>query len=458
MQSEYRILDDKRGELSVSFTEQEFQAAMQSVYRENARHFDVPGFRKGKAPIGVALRMYGESTLYDDAIQELLDSALPGLVREHEIEAVASPELDVEEIGYRKGFTAKLFYTLPPDVELGEYKGITVYAEETEISDEALNARLEQVQKENARWIPVEGRPIEEGDRVNLDYEGFHNDVAFDGGSATGHNLDIGSDSFIPGFEDALIGLNIGDEKDIELTFPEEYHSEELAGEDVIFKVKINSVLEKELPEMDDDFAMDVSEFDTFDEYREDIKREMIEHQEEHRQSDLTEQMLEKIVDQAKIDVPEVMIEQEIDREIQQQDMQFRQYGMNFQQFIEMTGQSMDEIRNNLRANADRTIRTGLVLDKIREIEGIEPSQEEMDEELQSFSEQYGMTVENLKSQFADNEDTLYIDLKRRMTLDFLKEHRIELDEAPVEEEVKVDVSSEDSEKENNESEETDAE
>lgn len=451
MQSEYRILDEKQGELSVSFTEQEFQAAMQNAYRENARHFDVPGFRKGKAPIGVALRMYGESTLYDDAIQELLDTALPGLVREHEIEAVASPELNVEEIGYRKGFTAKLIYTLPPEVELGEYKGISVYAEKAEISDDALNARLEQVQKENARWIPVEDRSIETGDRVNLDYEGFHNDVAFDGGTATGHNLDIGSNSFIPGFEDALIGLNVGDEKDIELTFPEEYHSEDLAGEDVIFKVKVNSVLEKELPELDDDFAMDVSEFDTFEEYREDIKREMVEHQEEHRQSDLTEQMLQKIVDQAKIDVPEIMIEQEIDREIQQQDMQFRQYGMNFQQFVEMTGQSMDEIRKNLRANAERSIRTGLVLDKIREVEAIEPTQEDMDEELQNFSEQYGMTVDSLKSQFADNEDALYVDLKRRLTMDFLKEHRIELDEAPVDEEVNVEVPEEESEADDSE-------
>lgn len=451
MQSEYRILDEKQGELSVSFTEQEFQAAMQNAYRENARHFDVPGFRKGKAPIGVALRMYGESTLYDDAIQELLDTALPGLVREHEIEAVASPELNVEEIGYRKGFTAKLIYTLPPEVELGEYKGISVYAEKAEISDDALNARLEQVQKENARWIPVEDRSIETGDRVNLDYEGFHNDVAFDGGTATGHNLDIGSNSFIPGFEDALIGLNVGDEKDIELTFPEEYHSEDLAGEDVIFKVKVNSVLEKELPELNDDFAMDVSEFDTFEEYREDIKREMVEHQEEHRQSDLTEQMLQKIVDQAKIDVPEIMIEQEIDREIQQQDMQFRQYGMNFQQFVEMTGQSMDEIRKNLRANAERSIRTGLVLDKIREVEAIEPTQEDMDEELQNFSEQYGMTVDSLKSQFADNEDALYVDLKRRLTMDFLKEHRIELDEAPVDEEVNVEVPEEESEADDSE-------
>lgn len=451
MQSEYRILDEKQGELSVSFTEQEFQAAMQNAYRENARHFDVPGFRKGKAPIGVALRMYGESTLYDDAIQELLDTALPSLVREHEIEAVASPELNVEEIGYRKGFTAKLIYTLPPEVELGEYKGISVYAEKAEISDDALNARLEQVQKENARWIPVEDRSIETGDRVNLDYEGFHNDVAFDGGTATGHNLDIGSNSFIPGFEDALIGLNVGDEKDIELTFPEEYHSEDLAGEDVIFKVKVNSVLEKELPELDDDFAMDVSEFDTFEEYREDIKREMVEHQEEHRQSDLTEQMLQKIVDQAKIDVPEIMIEQEIDREIQQQDMQFRQYGMNFQQFVEMTGQSMDEIRKNLRANAERSIRTGLVLDKIREVEAIEPTQEDMDEELQNFSEQYGMTVDSLKSQFADNEDALYVDLKRRLTMDFLKEHRIELDEAPVDEEVNVEVPEEESEADDSE-------
>lgn len=451
MQSEYRILDEKQGELSVSFTEQEFQAAMQNAYRENARHFDVPGFRKGKAPIGVALRMYGESTLYDDAIQELLDTALPSLVREHEIEAVASPELNVGEIGYRKGFTAKLIYTLPPEVELGEYKGISVYAEKAEISDDALNARLEQVQKENARWIPVEDRSIETGDRVNLDYEGFHNDVAFDGGTATGHNLDIGSNSFIPGFEDALIGLNVGDEKDIELTFPEEYHSEDLAGEDVIFKVKVNSVLEKELPELDDDFAMDVSEFDTFEEYREDIKREMVEHQEEHRQSDLTEQMLQKIVDQAKIDVPEIMIEQEIDREIQQQDMQFRQYGMNFQQFVEMTGQSMDEIRKNLRANAERSIRTGLVLDKIREVEAIEPTQEDMDEELQNFSEQYGMTVDSLKSQFADNEDALYVDLKRRLTMDFLKEHRIELDEAPVDEEVNVEVPEEESEADDSE-------
>ncbi len=451
MQSEYRILDEKQGELSVSFTEQEFQAAMQNAYRENAGHFDVPGFRKGKAPIGVALRMYGESTLYDDAIQELLDTALPGLVREHEIEAVASPELNVEEIGYRKGFTAKLIYTLPPEVELGEYKGISVYAEKAEISDDALNARLEQVQKENARWIPVEDRSIETGDRVNLDYEGFHNDVAFDGGTATGHNLDIGSNSFIPGFEDALIGLNVGDEKDIELTFPEEYHSEDLAGEDVIFKVKVNSVLEKELPELDDDFAMDVSEFDTFEEYREDIKREMVEHQEEHRQSDLNEQMLQKIVDQAKIDVPEIMIEQEIDREIQQQDMQFRQYGMNFQQFVEMTGQSMDEIRKNLRANAERSIRTGLVLDKIREVEAIEPTQEDMDEELQNFSEQYGMTVDSLKSQFADNEDALYVDLKRRLTMDFLKEHRIELDEAPVDEEVNVEVPEEESEADDSE-------
>lgn len=451
MQSEYRILDEKQGELSVSFTEQEFQAAMQNAYREKARHFDVPGFRKGKAPIGVALRMYGESTLYDDAIQELLDTALPGLVREHEIEAVASPELNVEEIGYRKGFTAKLIYTLPPEVELGEYKGISVYAEKAEISDDALNARLEQVQKENARWIPVEDRSIETGDRVNLDYEGFHNDVAFDGGTATGHNLDIGSNSFIPGFEDALIGLNVGDEKDIELTFPEEYHSEDLAGEDVIFKVKVNSVLEKELPELNDDFAMDVSEFDTFEEYREDIKREMVEHQEEHRQSDLTEQMLQKIVDQAKIDVPEIMIEQEIDREIQQQDMQFRQYGMNFQQFVEMTGQSMDEIRKNLRANAERSIRTGLVLDKIREVEAIEPTQEDMDEELQNFSEQYGMTVDSLKSQFADNEDALYVDLKRRLTMDFLKEHRIELDEAPVDEEVNVEVPEEESEADDSE-------
>ena len=279
-------------------------------------------------------------------------------MKKHDVDLVAPPELEIDEIGYNKGLSATLLYTLTPDVELGEYKGIPVYFEDTEITDEDVDKRLKEIQESNGRWVPVEeGTAAEEGHRVTMDYVGYHDGEPFEGGSAEGQSLELGSHSFIPGFEEGLVGAHVGDHLDLELTFPEEYHAEDLAGEDVVFKVDVKGIAQKELPELDDDFAMDVSEFDTMDEYRESVREELQKDADEHRDMHLDDQLLKQVVDNATIDVPDVMIEQAIDEQIQQQDMQMRQYGMSFKQFVEMTGQTMDDIRKSFRDNAERTVR-----------------------------------------------------------------------------------------------------
>lgn len=397
----------------------EFEKGVEKDYRKNVGKINIQGFRKGKAPRKIIERYYGAEIFYEDAVNIVLPDAYDNAVKENNIFPVDQPEIDIKgeiEKGKDITFTAKV--TVKPEFELGEYKGVKAQKVTSRVLKKDIEAELEKKREMNSRMVPVEDRPIEKDDVANIDFEGFCDGVPFDGGKGEGFDLTIGSGQFIPGFEEQLIGKNIGDEVDVNVTFPEEYHAEELKGKPALFKVKINSIKVKELPELDDEFAKDVSEFDTLEDLKKDIKENLSKAGKENAAHKTEENVINAVCDATEIDIPDAMINSQIDKMLRDFDMNMRYQGLNLEQYLKYTGMTVDKMRAQFKDDAAKNVKTSLVLEKICEAEGIDASEDEINKEYESMAESNGMKIEDIKKYVS--EDDVKETIKARNTIKFL--------------------------------------
>ena len=386
-------------ELKLEFTieAKKFDEGMKKVYTKSAKYFNIPGFRKGKAPMAMVEKQYGTEIFYEDTFNEVVPEEYERELKENKIEAVSKPDIEVKQIGKGQDLIFTAVVQTKPEVKLGKYKGIELKKIEYNVTDADIEHELGHMADRNSRIVSVEDRPVESGDITVIDFEGFVNGKAFEGGKAENHELTIGSNTFIPGFEDQLIGMKTGEEKDINVTFPEEYFSEELKGKDAVFKIKLHEIKKKELPKIDDDFAKDTSEFDTLKELKDSIK-EKLEHENEHRAEHETEDAaIKAVVDSAEIDIPSGMIETELDNMIRDMETRMSYQGMKFEQYLQMIGKSMEDFRKENEEIAKSSVKTRLTLEAIVNAEKVEPKQEDVDSKLKEMSEMYGQKEEDLK-------------------------------------------------------------
>ena len=392
--------------LSVDVTPEAFADALQRSFKKNANQFMIPGFRKGKAPMGLVTKYYGEGVLYEDAIDFAANPAYAEAIKEHGLEPVAQPEIEITEIGREKGLKFTVSVTVKPEVALGEYLGVEAVKPEFPVEDKDVDDELKRIQERNSRMIPVEDRAIQDGDTANIDYEGSIDSVPFDGGKGASYDLKIGSKTFIPGFEEQLIGHNSGESLEIKVTFPESYGSEELAGKEAIFAVTINDVKTAELPELDDEFAKDVSEFETLEEYKESLRKKQEENAANRANGIYEENVIKAVADNAVIDLPHVMIDQEIERMVDEQRNQMRYQGLELEQYLSYMGQTLDTFTEQLHEPAENRVKTRLVLETIAKAENVTASDEEIEEEIEKMAKMYNMTVEDIKSRLPDMKDS----------------------------------------------------
>ena len=405
MSHTYEKISSNKAKLSFVIPAEQFDEAMQKAYLKNRSRINVPGFRKGKAPRALIERMYGEGVFYDDAMELLFPDAYEAAVKENDLKPVDRPEMtSVDQIGAGQDlkFTCEVF--VRPDVELGQYKGLEVEVTKQTVSEDDVNARIEQDRQKGARTIDVEDRPVEDGDTVNLDYAGSVDGVAFAGGTAQGQTLKIGSHQFIPGFEEQMVGMQIGEEKDLNVTFPEQYHSEELAGKATVFHVKVNSIQRTELPELDDDFAADVSDFNTFAEYKDSIVKELTERAEKNNEITIENALVEKAVDNATIDVPHAMIHEQLDYMMREMEMRMAYQGLRMEDFLKYTGQTREQLEHSYHGEAEKRVRIELTLEAIRKAEGIEPTEEEVKKQIEEQAKRMGREVEDFDKTLTDEQ------------------------------------------------------
>ena len=399
---------------------------MTKAYIKVRGQVNIPGFRKGKAPRKMIENMYGEGIFYDEAFELIFDEVYGPAVEENKVDVVDRPEIEIQQIGTGKNlqFTAEVFVV--PEVTLGEYKGIAVKKETTEVTDAQVDAKVEEERNKQATEVTVEDRAVIEGDTVNLDYSGSVDGVAFAGGTAEGQTLKIGSHTFIPGFEEQMVGMSIGEEKDLNVTFPEKYHSDELAGKAAVFHVKVNSITATELPALDDDFAKDISEFDTLDEYKADIRAKLEAQAAERDQNAFTNAVIEKVMENATVEIPNAMIERQIDSMMRDFEYRLMGQGLKLDDFMKYTGQDMKAFRENYRGQAEKSVKAHLVLTAIEKAEAFEPAAEAIDEQIAKFAPQTGKTVEELKATFSEQDMEYFkADAIRDMAVKFLADNAV---------------------------------
>ena len=380
--------------LTVEVSAGDFEAAVEKAYRKQRGSIRVPGFRPGKAPRKMIENMYGAGVFYEEAVNIALPDAYSAAVKEQELEIVGYPEVELLEVG-REGFSFKATVAVYPEVTLGQYKGLEAPKAEVKVMAADVNARLKEMADRNSRMVSVE-RKVKKGDIANIDFEGFLEGVPFDGGKSDNFDLEIGSGSFVPGFEDQVIGMDIGEERDINITFPEDYHAD-LAGKAVVFHVKVNSVKVKELPALDDEFAKDVSEFDTLAELKKDVKAKLIEEQEQAGRRAFEDILMGKVAEGIQVEIPDAMIDGQARRFVENLRMQVQSQGIPFDQYMQMTNMDEEKLLAEARTPAVNQVRMDLAIDAIIKAEGIEVSDEEVDAEFAKMADQYGMDVENVK-------------------------------------------------------------
>ncbi|BDG80952.1 MULTISPECIES: trigger factor [Bacillus] len=416
--------EGNEGVLTVEVDAETFKTALDDAFKKVVKQVSIPGFRKGKIPRGLFEQRFGVEALYQDALDILLPVEYPKAVEEAGIEPVDRPEIDVEKIekGESLIFTAKV--TVKPEVKLGEYKGLGVEKDDTAVTDEDVQNELKALQERQAELVVKEEGAVEEGNTVVLDFEGFVDGEAFEGGKAENYSLEVGSGSFIPGFEDQLVGLEAGAEKDVEVTFPEEYHAEDLAGKPAVFKVKIHEIKAKELPELDDEFAKDIDEeVETLAELTEKTKKRLEEAKENEADAKLREELVLKASENAEIDVPQAMIDTELDRMLKEFEQRLQMQGMNLELYTQFSGQDEAALKEQMKEDAAKRVKSNLTLEAIAKAENLEVTDEEVDAELAKMAEAYNMPVENIK-QAIGSTDAMKEDLKVRKAIDFLVENR----------------------------------
>ena len=410
--------------LKITVDNNKFEAAVNKAYNKTKGKYNIPGFRKGKAPKVVIETQYGKGVFYNDAIDMLFPEVYPQAIKELNIDPIDRPDLDVEQISKENGLVMVVNVEVKPEFELGAYKGIEISKVENTVSDDEVEAKLNEMVNKNARLASVEGKALENGDTAVIDFEGFENGVAFEGGKGENYNLVIGSNTFIPGFEDQLVGKKAGEEVEVNVTFPEAYHAENLAGKPVVFNVKVNDVKVKEVPALDDEFAKDTTEFETLAELRADVKAKLEEQAKNAADAEMRNALVEKVSANTEVEVPEAMVQHQIDNMLMELNYQLQYQGLNLQQLLQMTGRSIEELRNERREDAARLVKSSLVLEAIAKAEGIEVSEEELTAELEKMASMYRMEVEQLKSSLRETDlEDIKGQLKIRKTIDLLLEN-----------------------------------
>ena len=390
---------DKNNELKLEFKIEaaKFDEAIKSVYTKSAKYFNIPGFRKGKAPMQIVEKQYGSEIFYEDAFNEVVPEVYERELKENNIDAVSKPDIEVKQIGKGQDLIFTAIVQTKPEVKLGKYKGIQLKKVEYNVSDEDINHKLGHMAERNSRLVVVEDRAVENGDITVIDFEGFVDGTAFEGGKAENHELTIGSNTFIPGFEEQIIGMKINEEKDINVKFPEEYFSEELKGKDAVFKIKLHEIKKKELPELNDDFAKDASEFDTLDELKNSIKEKLEEENKNKSKYEIEEAAIKDIIEEVEVEIPSGMIETEIDNMVKDIETRLMYQGMKFDQYLQMVGKTMEEFRKESEEQATTSVKTRLTLEAIIKAENIVSTEEDINNKVKEMATVYGKTEEELK-------------------------------------------------------------
>ena len=397
-------LEKNMAKLTIEASAEEFEAAVEKAYQKAKKSISLPGFRKGKAPRRMIEKMYGTGVFYEDAANELIPDAYSKALSECEEQIVSQPKIDVVQIESGKPFIFTAEVALKPEVTLGEYKGVEVEKAPVEVTDAEIDAEVDKQREQNARTIDIDDRAVEKGDMIKLDFDGSVDGVPFDGGKAENYDLTVGSGSFIPGFEDQLVGVKIGEEVDVKVTFPEDYHAKDLAGKDAVFKCKVNEIHVKEVPEADDDFAQDVSEFDTLDEYKADIKKNLEEKKAQEAEADKESKVIEAIVNDSEMDIPEKMIEAQSQQMVEEFAQNIAMQGISFDQYMQFTGTTVDQLTEQVKPQAEARVQSSLVLEAIVKAEKIEASDEEFDEEIKRMAERYQMEADKVNELLSDDD------------------------------------------------------
>lgn len=416
-------VDTNTYEIEVTVSSDAFKEACKQAYLKGKKNIQLPGFRKGKATQGMIEKMYGEGAFYEEALDIVYPEAVSSAIEEAELKVVDAPfDLEIPVMSKEEGVEMKMKVTTYPEVKLGEYKGLKAVKLPTEATDADVENELKQMQERNSRLIDVTDRNAEMGDTATIDFEGFTDGVAFEGGKGENYPLELGSGSFIPGFEEQVAGHAVDEEFDVNVTFPEEY-AEELAGKDAVFKCKIHEIKTKELPELDDEFAKDVSEFDTLDEVKEDLKKQIAEKKEKDAKIDLENQLLEQVVENMEVEIPECMFTKRTDEMVQEYNYRLQMQGLNLETYLQYMGQDMDTFKASFKEGAEKQVKVSVALAAIMETENIEVSDEEIDAEAAKIGEQYGMDVDQVKK--AVPAEQLTEDIKRNKAVDLIVESAV---------------------------------
>ena len=414
-------LEKNMAKLTIEASAEDFEKAIQKVYLKARGKINIPGFRKGKAPRKLIEKMYGTGVFYEDAANDLIPTAYAEALKECDLEIVSRPEINVTQIEAGKPFIFTAEVAVKPEVTLGEYKGVEVEKSDVEVTEEDINKEVDKERENNSRTIDVDDRAVENGDIIKLDFDGSVDGVPFEGGKAENYTLTIGSGSFIPGFEDQLIGTKIGEEKDVTVTFPEDYHEKSLAGKEAVFKCKVNAISVKELPEADDEFASEVSEFETLAEYKEDIKKKLTEKKEKAARAKKEAQAIEKAVENATMEIPDAMIDTQVQSMMEDFARRMQSQGLSLEQYVQFTGMDVKKMHDQMKPEALKRIQNSLVLEAVAKAENIEISDEKVDEEIAKMAEAYKMEVEKLKDLIGESEkDQMKKDLAVQAAADLI--------------------------------------
>lgn len=426
MSSKLQKLENNVATLEITVTPEKLEEGLMKSYLKNSKKFNIPGFRKGKAPRKIIERYYGEGVFYEDAINYVCPEAYDEAVKEHDISPVDRPEIDITEIESGKGIVFTATVTVKPEVELGEYKGIEAEKKEYNVTDEDVDKDIEVIREKSARIVEVTDRPIKNGDIAIIDFKGFVDEKQFDGGTSENYSLEIGSGQFIPGFEEQLVGAETGQEVDVNVTFPENYMNKELAGKPALFKVTVKEIKEKELVPLDDEFAKDVSEFDTLEELKADIRKKKEEEAERLSKQQYEDNVINKIVENAKVDIPEVMIDTQVNIMLRDFDYQLRYQGLNLDTYIKYMNTDIEKLKESYRPMAQNRVKSQLVLEKIAEVEQITATEEDVNAEIEKTAKHYNQEMESFKSTLKEDEIAYIKDgIVVQKTIDFLIENSI---------------------------------
>ena len=417
-------LEKNMAKLTIEVSAEEVEKAIQAAYLKEKGKISIPGFRKGKVPRNMIEKMYGAAVFYEDAANTLIQENYPSAVEESGVDIVSRPTIDVVQIESGKPFIFTAEVAVRPEVKLGKYLGVQVTKVDTSVSDEEVAEALEKERNNNARTVSVTDRAVAMGDTAVIDFEGFVDGVAFEGGKGENHSLEIGSHSFIDTFEDQLVGKNVGDEVDVNVTFPEQYHAADLAGKPALFKVKINEIKAKELPELDDEFAQDVSEFDTLAEYKEDVKKRLVEQKENEAKRTKEDEAIQKIIDKSTMEIPEAMIQTQCENMVNDFAQRIAQSGLSMEQYMQFSGLTVEKLMEQVRPEAETRIKSSLVLEQIAKEENIEVSDADIDAEVEKMAAAYGMEADKLKEYMGDAEkESMKRDLAVTKAVDLIMEN-----------------------------------